>query len=96
MLFSSFPQTTPVLRAAFSIGLHFLVLESSIMGNTPSYITSGYEETLRYISRMIPLITFNFVEISDSLQFLEISYQILWRIPEKQTFVFLGWRSSIA
>lgn len=65
------------------------------MGNTPSYITSGYEETLRYIWRMFPLITFNFIEGSVSLQFLEIAYQILWRIPEKQTLVFPGWTSSI-
>lgn len=72
-----------------------LVLGSSIMGNTPNYIISGYEETLRYIWRMILLINFNFVEGSDCLQFLEIPYQILWRIPEKQTFVFPGWKSSI-
>lgn len=44
---------------------------------------------------MIPLITFNFIEGSDSLQFLERAYQILWKIPEKQPVVFPGWRSSI-
>lgn len=72
-----------------------LVLRSSVVRNIPSYIASGYEGTFRCIWRMIPLITFNFMEGSESLQFLEIAHEILWRIPEKQTLVIPGWRSSI-
>lgn len=44
---------------------------------------------------MNPLITFNFMEGSNNLQFFEIACQILWRIPESQALIFHVWRSSV-